>query len=271
MTAGALARPAASVAGQHDVTLPRVVRSEWLKFRTLRSSWLVLGGAFVGVILIALLIGYNTAKSWSGLAPEDAAPSSVLQGYFLGQLLIGVLGVLFVSGEYSTGMIRSTLAAVPKRVPVVLAKAIVFGAVALVAMTVASLIAFLAAQPFLAHYGHSYGLGDPTVLRVVFGTGLYLALVGLLGGALGWIVRSTPGGISALVAVLLVVPVLLEVFPGSWPKSVGEYLPAQAGSAFVSSLPADHTLSPGPGLLVLVVWVLGSLTVGAVLLVRRDA
>jgi ABC-2 type transport system permease protein len=258
-------------AGQDDVTFTRVLGSEWIKFRTLRSSWLVLLAAFAGVILLGLVIGYNTGKNWTGLAPEDAAPSSVLQGYYLGQLLIGVLGVLFVSGEYSTGMIRSTLAAVPRRTPVVLAKAAVFGVVVLVTMTIASLLAFLVAQPFLAHYGHGHSLGDPTVLRVVFGTGLYLTLIGLLGGGIGWIVRSTPGGISSLVGLLLVIPVLLEVFPGSWAKTLGEYLPNNAGSGFVSSLPADHTLSPGPGLLVTVLWVLGTLAVGAVLLKRRDA
>ncbi|MCW2620581.1 MAG: putative transporter transrane protein [Frankiales bacterium] len=262
--------PAAS-AGTHGVTFPRVVGAEWIKFRTLRSSWLVLLAAFGGVILIAVLIGYNTAKNWSTLAPEDSAPSSVLQGYYLGQLLIGVLGVLFVSGEYSTGMIRSTLAAVPRRTPVLLAKALVFGAVALVVMTAASMLAFLVAQPFLSHYGHGSALGDPTVLRVIFGTGLYLALVGLLGGALGWIVRSTPGGISVLVGLLLVVPVLFEVLPGSWSKAVGEYLPGAAGSGFVSSLPAAHTLTPATGLVVLVVWVIGLLGAGAVLLRRRDA
>jgi ABC-2 type transport system permease protein len=269
--AGAGRAAVTSPAGRDDVTFGRAVRSEWIKFRTLRSSWIVLLAAFAGVILLAVVIGYNTGKNWSGLAPEDAAPSSVLQGYYLGQLLIGVLGVLFVSGEYSTGMIRSTLAAVPRRTPVVLAKALVFGLIALVIMTLASVLAFLAAQPFLSHYGHGSSFSDPTVVRVVLGTGLYLALIGLLGGAIGWIVRSTPGGISALVALLLVLPVLLEVLPGSWAKTVGEYLPASAGSALVSSVRADHTLAPGAGLVVTVLWVMGGLTLAVVLLQRRDA
>lgn len=255
----------------HEVSYPKVVRSEWIKFRSLRSSWLVLVAAFVGLIALALVIGYNTGKNWTGLDPEDAVPSGALQGYYLGQLLIGVLGVLFVSGEYTTGMIRSTLAAVPRRTPVVLAKATVFGSVALVTMVVGSVLAFLGAQLFLSHYGHGFSLGDPTAVRVVLGTGLYLALIGLLGGALGWIVRSTPGGITALVALLLVVPVVLEVFPGTWPKTVGQYLPGEAGSSFVSSLHADPSLSPGAGLLTVLAWVVLAYAAGVLLLRRRDA
>jgi len=253
------------------VTFPRVIHSEWIKFRTLRSSWLVLFSAVAALILIGVLIGYNTGKHWQGLAPEDAAPSSPLQGHFLAQLLIGVLGVLFVSGEYSTGMIRSTLAAVPKRVPVVAAKAIVFAAVALVALIPASVLAFMGAQGFLSHYGHGASWSDPTVVRVVIGTGVYLALIGLLGGALGWILRSTPGGISTLVGILLVLPVLLRVLPGAWAKNAYEYLPGNAGESFITSLHTSGTLTPWAGLAVLVAWVLGALTVAAVLLRRRDA
>jgi ABC-2 type transport system permease protein len=253
------------------VTLGRVIRSEWIKFRTLRSSWLVLLSAVAAMILIGLLIGYNTGKNFAHLAPEDAAPSGVLQGYFLAQLLIGVLGVLFVTGEYTTGMIRSTLAAVPRRLPVLLAKSIVFLVVTLVAMVIASVVAFLAAQLFLTHYGHGHSLGDPGVLRVVLGTGLYLALIGLLGGGIGWILRSTPGGIATLVGLLLVIPVIFRVLPGKWAMDVAKYLPGEAGGSFVASVRTPDTpLAPTTGLLVLVAWVVASLIVAAVLLKRRD-
>jgi ABC-2 type transport system permease protein len=263
--------PRTSVTEQHPVTFARVVHSEWIKFRTLRSSWLVLLAAVAALIVIGVLIGYNTGKNFATLAPEDAAPSGSLQGYYLGQLLIGVLGVLFVSGEYTTGMIRSSLAAVPRRVPVLAAKAVVFGTVSLVAMIPAAVLAFIGAQRFLSHYGHGSSWSDPTVVRVVIGTGVYLALIGLLGGALGWIVRSTPGGISTLVGILLVVPVLLRVLPGAWAKDVAKYLPGEGGASFVSSVHAPDTLTPWTGLLVLVIWVLGALAVAAVLLKRRDA
>jgi ABC-type transport system involved in multi-copper enzyme maturation permease subunit len=251
-----------------QVTFARVLTSEWIKFRTLRSSWITLLAAVVGVIVIGQLIGYNTGKNFSHLAPEDAAPSGVLQGYFLGQLLIGVLGVLFVTGEYSTGMIRSTATAVPTRLPVLGAKAVVFGVISLVAMVPTCIVAFLGAQAFRAHFGHGVSLSGN--LRVVIGTGVYLALIGLLGGAIGWIVRSTPGGISTLVAVLLVIPVLLEVIPGHLVASAGKFLPSNAGSSFVSSVRAPDTLSPWVGLGVLLIWVALAVIVAGVVLKRRD-
>jgi ABC-2 type transport system permease protein len=253
------------------VTFPRVVASEWIKFRTLRSSWIVLLAALVAMVAIGALIGYNTGSHWGGsIDPEDRVASAPLQGLYLAQLLIGVLGVLFVSGEYTTGMIRSTLAAVPTRLPVLGAKAVVFGAVTVVSLVPASFVAFFAAQAFLHHYGHGTALSAPTTLRVIIATGLYLALIGLLGSALGWIVRSTPGGISALVGLLLVVPVILGVLPGQWSKDVAKYLPSEAGASFYTTLRGDNALSPGGGLLVLVLWVAGALVTAAVLLKRRD-
>ncbi len=254
-----------------DVTLRRVLRSEWVKFRTLRSSWVILVAAMLALVVLGLVIGYNIGRHYAGLAPEDAAASGPLQGYYLGQLLIGVLGVLFVTGEYSTGSIRSTLSAVPRRTPVLVAKSIVFGTIAVVAMVAASLAAFAGSQLFLSHYGHGSALTDPGVLRAVVGTGVYLALIGLLGGALGWIVRSTPGGISSLVGILLVIPVLFQVLPGSWAADVLEYLPSEAGSSFVMSVRLPDTLAPWTGLAVLVVWVAVALAAAAFVLKRRDA
>jgi ABC-type transport system involved in multi-copper enzyme maturation permease subunit len=265
-------QPAAGAAPRiaQPVNFARTVSSEWIKFRTLRSSWLVLLAAVVGVIVIGQLIGYNTGKSFSHLAPEDAAPSGVMQGYFLGQLLIGVLGVLFVTGEYATGMIRSSATAVPRRLPVLAAKALVFGLVALVAMVPTCIVTFLGAMAFRSHFGHGVSLSDPGNLRVVIGTGVYLALVGLLGGAIGWIVRNTAGGISTLIGLMLVLPVLFEVVPGTWAESVSKFFPSNAGSSFVSTVHASDTLMPWTGLVVLVVWVVAAIVAAAVLLKRRD-
>lgn len=263
-------RPVDRPAATQPVTFARVVHSEWLKFRTLRSSWLTLLAAVLAMIVIALVASYNIGKNFSTMAPEDQAPSGPLQGYYLAQLLIGVLGVLFVSGEYTTGMIRSTFAAVPRRTPVVLAKTLVFGVIALVSMVLASVVAFFCAQGFLGHYGHSVSIGDPGVLRVVLGTGAYLALIGLLGGALAWILRSTPGGISAVVGLVLVIPVIFQLLPGTWSKDIGQFLPSAAGGSFVSSLHTEHTLSPWTGLAVLTGWVAVSLLVAVGLLKHRD-
>jgi hypothetical protein len=265
--------PSAGARRQHEsgqVTTARVIGSEWIKFRTLRSSWVMLLASVAAMIAFGLLIGYNTGKHFAGLAPEDAAASGPLQGYYLAQLLMGVLGVLFVTGEYGTGMVRSTFAAVPRRLPVVFAKTVVYGVVAVAGMVVASLAAFFASQLFLSHYGHGSSLSDPGVLRAVVGTGVYLALVGILGGAIGWIVRSTPGGISSLVGLLLVLPVLFQVLPGSWAANVFSYLPTEAGSSFVMSIHLPGTLTPWTGLAVLVLWVVAAFVAAAVVLRTRD-
>ncbi len=254
------------------VTLTRAVRSEWIKFTTLRSSWAMLGGAVVGMIVIALIVAHNTRHLTANLQPDDIAPSATLQGYYLGQLLIGALGVLFVSGEYSTGMIRSTLAAVPKRTPVVWAKLIVFVSVVAAAMIPVSVVAFVTAQGVISRTRAGYSLSDPGVLRIVIGTGIYLTLVGVIGMAIGWIVRSTPGAIVTYVAVILVIPGLFEGLLGSWGRHVAQYLPSRAGASFSTTfVDTGPNLKPWTGLAVMVLWVIAGLAVALVELQRRDA
>jgi ABC-2 type transport system permease protein len=264
------ARPTTTVTVE-AVTLPRVVRSEWIKFRSLRSSWFVLGAAVLGMLLLSLVIAYNTRHIAGHQDANDLAPSATLQGYYLGQLLIGALGVLFVSGEFSTGMIRSTFAAVPKRLPVLWAKLLVFFVVTAVAMVVITIVAFLASQAFIGHYRTGYSLSDPGVLRVVLGTGLYLTLVGVIGGMLGWIVRSTPGALVSYFALMLVLPVLFGNVFGTWGKDIARFLPDQAGAAFATSIPESPHLSPWAGFLVLLSWVSVGIIVAALSLRRRDA
>jgi ABC-2 type transport system permease protein len=253
------------------VSLRRVIDSEWIKFRTLRSSWAVLGAAMVGMVLIGLIVAYNTRHLNSSLQPDDIVASSSMQGYYLGQLLIGALGVLLVSGEYSTGMIRSTLAAVPKRLPVLWAKLIVFTVLIAVTMIVMSLLTFLVSQALIGHYRVGYSLGDPGALRVVLGTGVYLTLVGVIGGALGWIVRSTPGALVAYFATVLVLPVIFGNVLGTWGKDIAQFMPSEGGRSFVSSIREPHMLSPWVGLAVLVGWAVLAIAVAAVGLRSRDA
>src|SRR6478609_8517178 len=185
--AGDVASPTAGsrdqVVGRVDgpVTRRGVIASEWVKFRSLRSTLLVLAAAVAGMVVFGAIIAINT-RNPAGQDPEDLVASGPLQGYYLGQLLIGALGVLVVSGEYSSGMIRATLAAVPTRLPVLLAKLLVFTLVVGAAMTAASIAGFLVAQAFLSGYRPTFSLSDPDVLRVVVGTGVYLTLIGLLGG-----------------------------------------------------------------------------------------
>lgn len=265
-------RAAAPDAAAQPVTLRRVIRSEWIKFWTLRSTSAVLGAAVVGMLVLAVVVAYNTRHLTSNLQANDIAPSSTLQGYFLGELLIGALGVLFVSGEYSTGMIRSTLVAVPRRLPVLWAKLVVFVTITAVSMITVSIVAFVSAQALLSHYRTGFSLSDPGVLRVVIGTGVYLTLVGMIGAALGWIVRSTPGALVAYFAIVLVLPVLFGDALGNWGKEVAQFLPGQAGASFSTSIPeSSYSLSPWVGLLVLAGWVAVALAIAAGVLRRRDA
>ena len=253
------------------VTFRRVVKSEWIKFRSLRSSWAVLGGAVFGMVLIALLIAYNTRHIAPNIQAADLSASSPLQGWYLGMYLVGALGVLFVTGEYGTGMIRSTLTAVPRRLPVLWAKLVVFIAVTLAAMIAASFVAFVAAEAFISHYRHGFSLGDPGVLRVVIGTGVFLTLLGVFGAGLGWIIRNTPGALVTYFALLVALPVVFATFLGGWGKTVAEYFPIYAGGSFVQTFHENNTLAPWPGLLVVVLWAVVTLTIAAVLLRRRDA
>lgn len=271
MSTDTLTPPSAAALERADgrPTLSRLVHSEWIKFRSLRSSWYTLGGAAAAMLVLSVVIAYNTGRNPAGLDPEDVVASAPLQGYHLAQLLVGVLGVLFVSGEYGTGMIRSTFVGAPRRVPVLLAKAIVFGTVTLVTMVPTSLVAFLTGQAVLSQYGRGFSLADPTALRVTLGTGVFLTLIGLLGSAFGWVIRRTAGAISALLALLLVVPALIGLL-GHWGRDIARYLPS-SGESFVQSLRGDNTLAPWTGLRVLVAWVVGALVVAAVQLRRRDA
>jgi len=262
------------------VTLPRVIASEWVKFTSLRSSWITLVSA------VAILIGFGSlaaavsagdvatrgGQGGGGPAAFGIDPTTLsLAGSGLAGIVLGILGVIAVTSEYSSGMIRATLAAVPGRQSVLLAKGLVIGAVALVVSVPATLIAFLAGQAILGQ-GANVSLGDPGVARAVFGTGVYLAAVALLGLALGALLRHATGAVGALFVVLLLAPGLLGlVLPQSWEDTLLPYLPSNAASSFTSVVPPDGMLSAGAGAAVLVVWIVGLLGAAAVLLQRRDA
>jgi ABC-2 type transport system permease protein len=190
----------------------------------------------------------------------------------LAQLLIGVLGVLVITGEYSTGVIRSTLSAVPKRLPVLWAKAGVLAVVTGMPMLVAVFTAFFTGQAILSGDGTGVALTDPGVLRAVLGSVGFLAGVALLGLAIGAIVRNTAGAIGALVAILLLLRGLLGlVLPNGWGDTVVSYLPSNAAAAFTTVNPEPDLLSSGVGLAVFAGYLVVLFGVAAVLLVRRDA
>lgn len=269
-----LARPPFAAPGPAGV-LRAVVRAEWTKMRSVRSTMWTLLVAVGLAIGFGALVAATQVGSWDDLDPVERLrfdPTSFsLSGLFLAQMAVGVLGVLLITSEYATGQIRATLAATPQRVTVLVAKAVTFVAVVLVAGAVASFSSFAIGQAIFSAKGIGVSLGDPGVLRAVFGGALYLAAVGVLGLGLGTVVRRTAGAVAALVGVLLVVPLVASFLPSSWNESVAKFFPAQAGMAVFRVGPDPSALSPWAGFTVLVLYAALTLVAGALLLARRDA
>jgi ABC-2 type transport system permease protein len=258
------------------VTQARVVLSEWTKFVSLRSTRWSLGVGSLLTIAFPILFAVVTASRWSHMSAGERAgrqPLDIaLAGVNVAQLAIAVLGVLVITGEYSTGMIRSSLIAVPKRLPVLWAKTAVFGTASFVLMIPLVLIAFFASQAILSrHHILQISFGDPGVARSLLGGALYVTLVGIFALGIGSIVRSTAGGIAAFAGIFFVLPPLMNVLPLSWNNAISEYLPSDAGRQLFSLHQSSHSLSPLWGGLLLLGYCAVAIAVAAVLFVRRDA
>jgi ABC-type transport system involved in multi-copper enzyme maturation permease subunit len=253
------------------VTFGRVTLSEWTKIRSVRSTmWSLFAAIFflVGLGVIACLIAENR---YPNLDPGFNGFDRNMRGVNLAQFAVGVLGVLTITAEYSTGMIRSSMAAVPKRLPVLWAKALVFGAVVFSVSLPAILVAYLIGQSILTKHNLNVPLSHPGVLRSLVGAALFLTVMGLFGLGLGAIVRTTAGGISALVAIIFVIPPILEqVLSTSDANAINPYLPLSAGDTLWSLHQDAHTLSPWAGFAVFCAYAAVALAIGAVLLKRRD-
>lgn len=254
-----------------------VLRSEWTKFKSVRSTSWSLAATVVLTIAIGILATAVEAQRWSQLSflerlTFDPVRQS-LTGILFSQLAIGVLGVLVVSAEYGTGTIRSTLAAVPNRPLVLAAKAVVFGVVALVISEVLSFAAFLIGQAILSGSTPTASLSEPAALRAVVGAGLYLTLLGLFALGLAAIIRHTAGAISAFVGILLVLPLIVQALPQSIINDVGRFLPANIGVTMVGlhNPPDIRSFSPWVGLGLLALYAAVALAVGGWVMVRRDA
>jgi ABC-2 type transport system permease protein len=270
LTADSLFPPAAPP----GVTPPRVAKAEWIKFRSLRSTWFSLGAALIIASGLGVLVAYlrgNDLAAHGGFAKDMDFVRLSLSGTLLAQLAVGVLGVLMITGEYSTGMIRASLAAVPHRTPVLVAKAVVLGLAAFVVGTVSSQIAFTGGQAALSAHHYGVSISSPGALRAVIGGGLFLALVALLGLGCGFAVRSTGGALATLFGLLLVLPLLVQALPTSWQDDISKFLPFNAGTAAMETIQRSDSLSPWAGIGVLALWVAVALSIGLVLLRRRDA
>ncbi len=276
MTGAAIARSGPDHrAAFRAATFGDVLRSEWVKLRSVRSTFwaltvtVVLGVALGAVISAAAAHGYARFNVSAKLSWD---PTGVSQsGMVVAQLGIAVLGVLFISSEYSTGMIRTSLIAVPKRGRILAAKSLVFAVVTFVVGEATSFAAFFAGQALISGHAPAAALGDPGVARAMAGGGLYLIALAVLSVAAGALLRRPAAAIGCLVAVLLVLPLIAQALPDSWRNPVTEFWPTQAGSQITSVQHSAHTLQPWAGFGVMCLFVAIVYAIAWMLLDRRDA
>lgn len=257
------------------------MRSEWTKLRTVRSTIWTLVVTVLAVVGIGAIATAVTAAHWNGggiVDRLDFDPTArSLAGVFLGQIVIGVLGVLVMSAEYGTGTIRATLSAIPNRPLVLAAKALVFGAVALAASEVLTFSAFFLGQQLLKGSTPYATITEPGVLRAVVGAGLVLAVLGLLALGIATIIRHTAGALATYVGLLLVLPLILQAFPISVQHAVIRYMPLVIGENMAATRPDLHDfgggalLAPWVGFGLLCAYAAVALVVGGILMTRRDA
>lgn len=251
------------------------LRAEWTKLRTVRSSWYCLLIVFAGSIALGSIVCAAIAGHWNQMSAHDRATFDPtfrsLTGLMIGQFAVGALGVLTITAEYSSGMIRSTFAAVPRRREVLAAKAAILLPVVLVVGTAACVGSFLVGQAILSSKGIGVSIAHPAELRAVLGGGLYLAAFALLGLGLGTIFRRTAAGLSAFVGLVLVAPTVIRTLPSPWGPNIAKFLPSEAGQALVNVRAASGQLAPWTGFVVLCAWAVAALVLGALLLTRRDA
>lgn len=271
-------RPAKADLGTGHTSFRRLVLAEWTKIRTVRSTVWSLVALVVLALGITILATALTASTWNQ-APADQRATVLADpvrqilgpGVILSQLAVAVLGVLVTAGEYSTGMIRSTLLASPHRLRALAAKCVVFVALILVLSEAIGFSCFYVGRAFLWKHA-PVNLNDPEVTRSVVGFGLYLAMLGLFSVAIGQLIRHTAGAISTVIGLVLVVVPLANLLPGTIGKHISAYLPTNAGSLILTAHPtSDQLLSAWQGYAVFGVWTAVLLAVAGFLLVRRDA
>jgi ABC-2 type transport system permease protein len=255
-----------------------LLRAEWTKIRSIRSTVWSLVIMVVAIIGFTALITSLTAAQWgttsaASRADTVADPVSTIlgAGLFLGQLAICVLGVMVMSSEYSTGVIRSSLLAVPRRLRMLTAKAVVFAALVFVIAIIAAFISFFLGAAIL-HSHAPVSLSDPGVARAVLGEALYLTVLGLFAMAVGGLLRHTAGAVTAVTGLVLVVGPLAQLIPGTVGKHIYDYLPSTAGLMITqASQKTDQLLSPWQGFGVFCLWTALLLAACGYFLVRRDA
>lgn len=253
-------------------SLSNLMRSEWTKLTSLRSTVWTLAVTVVLGLGISAIATAETRAHWTPANLPGFDPTAIsLIGVFIGQLTVGVLGVLAISAEYGSGTIRATLSAAPRRGQVLTAKVAVFACVALVTAELVSFLSFFLGQALLTAPAPHTTLGSPGALRAVAGSGIYVCLIGMFAFALGAIIRHTAGAITTFLGILLLAPLIIRALPNSLANRVEEFMPDHIGAAVVAFNLGGETLAPWTGLAVLFGYVVVLLFIAWLLLVRRDA
>jgi ABC-type transport system involved in multi-copper enzyme maturation permease subunit len=258
------------------VTQLHVLRSEWTKLWTLRSTRWSMLIAFVAMAGLGPLVAAVQMSRWTRMDPHERlvydAINTGVGGYHLAQLAIGVLGVLVITGEYTTGMIRSSLMAVPRRLPVLWGKIAIFAAVTFVVMFIGALISFFAVQSIVTQHHVQHSLSDPGALRTVIGVALFLTVLSVLCVGIGGMLRNTAGGIAAFVGLLFVLPGISAILPSSVNDAISPYLPLNAGTTIAShTFDNSHHLSTWGGFALFCLYATVAVAGAAVVMLRKDA
>lgn len=254
------------------------LQSEWTKIRSVRSTIWALVALVVVTITFTALFNWLTVSQWEKATVEqqqvfllDPTGQILGSGFQFSQLAICVLGVLIMTGEYSSGTIRATLLAVPRRTPVLVAKCVVFAALAFVVAEVAAFASFFVGATILRSRV-DVSLGDTGVLQAILGVGLYAAVLGVFALAIGALLRHTAGAITAIIGFVLVLSPLALLLPGDWGRYVYAYLPTNAGQRIATTVqsPTD-LLTAWQGFGVFALWTTALILAAGYLLKRRDA
>ncbi|GAA4422001.1 ABC transporter permease [Georgenia halophila] len=261
------------------LTFAGVMKGEWIKLASLRSTWWTLGITVVVMTLFSLLqassVQFMTeSPEMAGMVANLHGAELVTSGYQFGMVTIAVLGALAITGEYSTGMIRSTFAAVPSRLPVLVAKTIALVVLSTVTAAVSLVGAHLVAIPMLSSYDLVPALDDPDTWQVYGGMAFFFVASALFALGIGTLMRSTAGTITTVLGVLMLLPIVLGFVNVDWIQDAMKYLPSNAATGFLSvsgTFAGGDRLEPWTGVAVVAAWSVAALVAAAVVLRRRDA
>ena len=249
--------------------------AEWIKLRSVRSTYLTLAAAAVAAVAVGYLVTHSDVTHWATMTAQAKAAfdpvSDSFSGLGLAQLAFGTLGVLVISSEYATGLIRTTFTAVPRRRAVLAAKATIAGAVSLAAGEAIAFATFFTGQQALSAQHLQVTLAHPGALRGVLAAGFYLAVMAWAGLGLGTLIRHTAGAITTMTAVVFLLPQIIHALPAPWNVQAGKYTLNLAAQQMIAQHPAPGYFGAGPSFLIVAAYAAAALAAAAILITRRDA